>query len=135
MTFVECAKSEAENPMRSYIDSITDGTTLISHAFYTGGEQAESFQNTKVLFKIQMILRLFLRLDVDFIIMNDYLFQIQYGRMQKDSLAEVVPSPADGNEYYVCGPPSFLKNIVGYLTELGIPAEQINHEYFGPTLH
>jgi len=48
VTFIECAKTEAKNPMRSYIDSKTDGSKLVSYAFYTGGETAEAFSKTKV---------------------------------------------------------------------------------------
>lgn len=34
--------------------------------------------------------------------------------------------------YYFCGPPAFMVNVRNILGELGVPAEQIHYEFFGP---
>lgn len=35
---------------------------------------------------------------------------------------------------YVGGPVPFLKNVVGMLDQLGVPAENIRFEFFGPAM-
>lgn len=40
--------------------------------------------------------------------------------------------PANDAIYYVCGPKPFLRSIAGGLAGLGIPADRIRYEFFGP---
>ncbi|RST58003.1 NO-inducible flavohemoprotein [Siminovitchia terrae] len=35
---------------------------------------------------------------------------------------------------YVCGPVSFLKNVIRMLSDLGVPEENIRYEFFGPAI-
>jgi hypothetical protein len=37
--------------------------------------------------------------------------QVHPNRITKDCVLEVAPSPVTGNDYYFCGPPSFLGHI------------------------
>ena len=49
------------------------------------------------------------------------------GYVNKEFLAESVNLEAD---FYLCGPPPFMKAIEGALLELGVPKERINYELF-----
>ncbi|MFH6783228.1 MULTISPECIES: NO-inducible flavohemoprotein [Methylobacterium] len=52
------------------------------------------------------------------------------GRITADWL--VAHTPAVDATYYLCGPKSFLASLVHGLARLGVPAERIRHEFFGP---
>jgi nitric oxide dioxygenase len=39
----------------------------------------------------------------------------------------------DGRDYYLVGPPAFMQSAHAAMIDLGIPAEKINYEFFGPT--
>lgn len=51
------------------------------------------------------------------------------GRMTKEWMIENLPK--DG-EFYFCGPVAFMKNVYQNLISIGVTAEQINYEMFGP---
>jgi nitric oxide dioxygenase len=53
------------------------------------------------------------------------------GHITKDVLKDYVK---DGADYYICGPAPFMKAMVTNLTELGVPAEKIHYEFFGPAI-
>ncbi len=44
----------------------------------------------------------------------------------------VAHTPAAEATYYLCGPKSFLASLVHGLARLGVPAERIRYEFFGP---
>ena len=35
---------------------------------------------------------------------------------------------------YICGPPSFMQDSMNFMQEIGIPSENVFHEYFGPMM-
>lgn len=41
-------------------------------------------------------------------------------------------TPMDRATYYLCGPKPFLRNLVNGLFALGVPADRIRYEFFGP---
>ncbi len=41
-------------------------------------------------------------------------------------------TPLDDAEVYLCGPRPFLRHFVGGLKDVGIPADRIHYEFFGP---
>ena len=47
----------------------------------------------------------------------------EYGRITGKFLKEHVPNFA--NYFYVCGPPSMIDAVLGFLSELGVPEEKI----------
>ena len=49
-------------------------------------------------------------------------------------MEDLLPQPVQNNEFYFCGPPAFMKSIFDTLNSLNVPKDQINYEYFGPTL-
>jgi len=40
--------------------------------------------------------------------------------------------PSDEADFYVCGPKPFMTNVFNSLAEIGVPADRIRHEFFGP---
>src|SRR5690606_39511483 len=40
--------------------------------------------------------------------------------------------PLDDYDVYLCGPPPFMQAMYGTLRELGVPAQRIAYEFFGP---
>jgi ferredoxin-NADP reductase len=42
--------------------------------------------------------------------------------------------PADDADFYLCGPPSFLAEIVAALTDRDIRVERVHTETFGPSI-
>jgi nitric oxide dioxygenase len=54
------------------------------------------------------------------------------GFLTKDILASYVGANATDSHYYFCGPPAFMVNVRHILGEMGVPAEQIHYEFFGP---
>lgn len=46
-------------------------------------------------------------------------------------LARLLPTSVD-RDYYLCGPPPFMKAIYGILRQAGVPKERIAYEFFGP---
>lgn len=53
------------------------------------------------------------------------------GRFTKDLLAQSVPDLAS-HRIHVCGPPPMMEAVMQMLQDLGVPAEQIKTEAFGP---
>ncbi len=53
----------------------------------------------------------------------------EYGRLDKDILARLVPDIKD-RDIFLCGPPPMLKAIRAALSELGVPKSQIHFERF-----
>lgn len=44
----------------------------------------------------------------------------------------VANTPAGETTYYLCGPKPFLRSLAGGLVSLGVPAERVRYEFFGP---
>ena len=40
--------------------------------------------------------------------------------------------PLDDYDFYLCGPPAFMRSVYGSLTSLGVPSGRIAYEFFGP---
>ncbi|MGM7703190.1 NO-inducible flavohemoprotein [Pseudalkalibacillus sp. Hm43] len=53
------------------------------------------------------------------------------GYVDFDWLQNVVSSDA---ECYICGPEGFMKNVINSLQRIGVPAENIHYEFFGPAI-
>jgi len=49
------------------------------------------------------------------------------GRLTK----EMIPEIDAGSVFYICGPNDYIKNIRGYLKDLGLPENKVFFEYFG----
>lgn len=105
VTFVQCAKSANDHPMKRHVDDVTDNDVVTSHVFYSTGGDDGSLKNIKV----------------------------HCNRITKDCVQEIVPDPLAGHDFYFCGPPTFLGHIRKILTDLKVPQEQMKYEYFGPT--
>jgi len=54
------------------------------------------------------------------------------GRLTRELLAQAVPELAS-RRVHLCGPPLMMDTTKAILTELGVPAEQVKTESFGPT--
>jgi ferredoxin-NADP reductase len=54
------------------------------------------------------------------------------GRLDGDRLRMLAGPPADGMQYFVCGPTGFVESVADLLTGEGVPAGQIRTERFGP---
>ncbi|MFD0714833.1 NO-inducible flavohemoprotein [Paenibacillus sp. GCM10027626] len=54
------------------------------------------------------------------------------GRIDLPWLQTVIPAAPYEASYYCCGPVPFMKQIYNDLGKLGVPAEQIHYEFFGP---
>ena len=54
------------------------------------------------------------------------------GRLDDDRLRMLAGPPADGTQYFVCGPTGFVEGVADLLTGQGVPAGQIRTERFGP---
>jgi nitric oxide dioxygenase len=54
----------------------------------------------------------------------------QTGRINK----EVLKHQDRKGTYYVCGPVGFMKFVIQSLYHLGVPEEQVHHEFFGPSM-
>ncbi len=54
------------------------------------------------------------------------------GRLDGDRLRMLAGPPADGTQYFVCGPTGFVESVADLLTGQGVPAGQIRTERFGP---
>ena len=48
MTYIQCAKTDGDHPMKEHVDKLTDNNKLTSHAFYSVGGGGDSLKNTKV---------------------------------------------------------------------------------------
>jgi nitric oxide dioxygenase len=53
------------------------------------------------------------------------------GRIGAQTLAERLPADRDVDAYVV-GPKPFMASVIEHLRQLGVPAAQIHHEFFGP---
>ena len=58
---------------------------------------------------------------------------IQYGRLGKASLTNLIEKPQEC-EFYFCGPKALIVSILEILKNLQVPQNQISYEYFGPQL-
>jgi ferredoxin-NADP reductase len=54
------------------------------------------------------------------------------GRLDGGLLRRLAGPPADGAQYFVCGPTGFVEDVADLLTGQGVPAGQIRTERFGP---
>ena len=54
-------------------------------------------------------------------------------RIDADMLEEVVGVPDRGLRAYVCGPTQLVENVATNLLTLGLPADRVKTERFGPT--
>jgi ferredoxin-NADP reductase len=54
------------------------------------------------------------------------------GRLDGDRLRMLAGPPADGTQFFVCGPTGFVESVADLLTGQGVPAGQIRTERFGP---
>ena len=108
--FIQCAKSPSTHSMKNYIDNMSNlaRPNLISHVFYSSyfKKSEISLNHTKV----------------------------HFGRINTKKMEDLLPQPVQDNEFYFCGPPAFMKSIFDTLNSLNVPKDQINYEYFGPTL-
>ena len=52
------------------------------------------------------------------------------GRVDIELIKEILPF--DDYEFYLCGPPPFMKSMYEGLTGLNVSAERIHYEFFGP---
>ena len=48
MVYIQCAKREADHPMRDHVDDISDNDKVTSHAFYSIGHDGDDLKNIKV---------------------------------------------------------------------------------------
>ncbi len=53
------------------------------------------------------------------------------GLVEREMLASLMPADRDV-DFYFLGPQPFMRLINGFVADLGIPAEQIRYEFFGP---
>lgn len=53
------------------------------------------------------------------------------GYLTKELVQSFVGDSTDAH-YYFCGPPGFMVNVKKIVGELGVPAEQVHFEFFGP---
>lgn len=53
------------------------------------------------------------------------------GMLTADLLARLSPPDVD-SDFYLCGPPPFMKAVYGILRNRGVPKERIAYEFFGP---
>jgi hypothetical protein len=64
--------------------------------------------------------------DLIFILTDEERKNYEYGKIDKNFLNEHVE---DFNQkFYVCGPPSFVKDMKGYLKELGVVEKNLVYE-------
>lgn len=103
--FLLSVRSDNDHPMKTRIDQLGDSNSnLSSHVFYTRVMGEKNVKNTEV----------------------------HSGRITKEILSQILPSPLGDNDYYFCGPPSFLGHIKTTLEDFKVPKDKINFEYFGP---
>jgi ferredoxin-NADP reductase len=55
------------------------------------------------------------------------------GRIDRDMLADLGPTPSEGPRVYVCGPTPFVEEAARLLVELGHEPARVHTERFGPT--
>jgi len=105
VTFIQCARSSEVHAMKEHIDNLTveNSSILSSHVFYSNQQTENSFKKT----------------------------ESHTGRLTKDALQRIIMHP-EKCEFYMCGPPAFIKAQQDNLAPLGVPMEQIDYETFGP---
>lgn len=54
------------------------------------------------------------------------------GRIDLDALSRYLPVDRENLDLYFLGPKPFMRAIYGHALTLGVPAERINYEFFGP---
>jgi len=56
------------------------------------------------------------------------------GYVSIDTVKTLLPAglPANGCDFYLCGPPAFMTSLYDGLTAMGVPADHIHYESFGP---
>ncbi|EGL16051.1 MULTISPECIES: NO-inducible flavohemoprotein [unclassified Paenibacillus] len=57
------------------------------------------------------------------------------GRLTAEKLKEIMAESGEHADYYICGPVSFMRDMIGYLQESGVPAASVHYEFFGPSLN
>ena len=55
------------------------------------------------------------------------------GRLNARRLRDLAGPPADGQQYFICGPTSFVENAARLLVDQGVADRQIRTERFGPS--
>ncbi|PPA70799.1 NO-inducible flavohemoprotein [Jeotgalibacillus proteolyticus] len=53
------------------------------------------------------------------------------GYLTPEILKQIVDQQSS---FYVCGPVPFMKAVINALAEIGVPAEQVHYEFFGPAI-
>ena len=105
-TFIYRAHDPANYPLKCEVESVLKeaNAKVKSYVFYTNDTTEEDPEERTVRVK---------------------------DKFSRDSLAALLPR--DNNpQFYVCGPPGFIKTVVEDLAELGVPEGDVNHEFFGP---
>ena len=51
VVYIQCAKREADHPMRGHVDDISDNGKVTSHAFYSVGHDGDDLKNIKVRYR------------------------------------------------------------------------------------
>ena len=49
--YIQCAKREADHPMRGHVDDISDNGKVTSHAFYSVGYDGDDLKHIKVRYR------------------------------------------------------------------------------------
>ena len=107
VVYIQCCTSEQEHPMKDHINGLVSKAENVSaYAFYSRAEATANSGDWKIFSK---------------------------KHLDMESLAKIVPSPVENNDYYFCGPQRFLDSMVESLTKLKVPTERHHYEYFGPT--
>ncbi|MFD7524579.1 NO-inducible flavohemoprotein [Paenibacillus chitinolyticus] len=56
------------------------------------------------------------------------------GRLTAEKLKEITAEAGEHADYYICGPVSFMRDMIGHLQKLGVRPESVHYEFFGPAL-
>ncbi|MGW9124592.1 NO-inducible flavohemoprotein [Paenibacillus chitinolyticus] len=56
------------------------------------------------------------------------------GRLTAEKLKEITAESGEHADYYICGPVSFMRDMIGHLQKLGVRPESVHYEFFGPAL-
>ncbi|MFE4572083.1 NO-inducible flavohemoprotein [Paenibacillus chitinolyticus] len=56
------------------------------------------------------------------------------GRLTAEKLKELTAEAGGRADYYICGPVSFMRDMIGHLQKLGVRPESVHYEFFGPSL-
>ena len=108
VTFIHCVKSADEHILAKHLDKmIEDKPNFKAVAFYSRPtESTMTLNNVKV----------------------------QNGRIKVETFKEILETPPENYQYYICGPKSFIEALLAMLKALKVPQDQVMYEYFGPQL-